>query len=68
MQKEDTGRRDPGEPDEVVLTGTEAAELLRVSVKTVLRLARKGDIPGRKVGREWRFARADVLAWLSSAA
>lgn len=51
-----------------MLTGIEAAGLLRVSVKTVLRMARDGELPGRKVGREWRFARADLLAWLSSAA
>lgn len=68
MLTEDEALGDPGGPDEAVLTGVEAAELLRVSVKTVLRLARDGELPGRKVGREWRFARADLLAWLSSAA
>lgn len=50
-----------------VLTGREAATLLRVSMKTLLRLAREGLLPGRKVGREWRFVRSELLAWLTSA-
>ena len=54
-------------PDEnEVLDTEEAAKLLRVSTKTVLRLAGDGELPGRKVGRAWRFRRGDVLAWLSS--
>jgi excisionase family DNA binding protein len=44
-----------------VLTTEEAAHLLRVSTKTVLSLARDGSIPGEKVGRAWRFLRADLL-------
>ena len=45
-----------------VLTTDEAADLLRVSTKTVLSLAREGILPGDKVGRAWRFLRSDVLA------
>jgi excisionase family DNA binding protein len=51
------------EVDEV-LTTDEAAELLRVSAKTVLALARKGALPGEKVGRAWRFVRADLIAFV----
>ena len=47
-----------------VLTADEAAELLRVSTKTVLALARQGALPGEKVGRAWRFVRADLLGYL----
>jgi excisionase family DNA binding protein len=47
-----------------VLTSAEAAELLRVSVKTVLVLARDGTLPGEKVGRSWRFLRADLLEFV----
>ena len=42
-----------------VLTADEAGELLRVSTKTVLTLARDGSLPGTKVGRAWRFLRLD---------
>lgn len=45
-----------------VLTAREAAELLRVSTKTVLSMARQGVLPGTKVGRSWRFLRTDLLA------
>lgn len=65
--REVAGQQGPEKPNEI-LTGAEAAALLRVSLKTVLRLARDGDLPGRKVGREWRFSRSELFAWLSSAA
>jgi excisionase family DNA binding protein len=47
--------------DAEVLTTEEAADLLRVSTKTVLTLVRHGDLPGEKVGRAWRFVRTDLL-------
>jgi excisionase family DNA binding protein len=47
-----------------VLTTEEAAQLLRVSTKTVLALARAGSLPGEKVGRAWRFLRADLLEYV----
>jgi excisionase family DNA binding protein len=47
-----------------VLTADEAAELLRVSTKTILALAREGTLPGEKVGRAWRFVRSDLLAYV----
>jgi excisionase family DNA binding protein len=50
--------------DTEVLTAEEAAELLRVSTKTVLTLARDGALPGTKVGRAWRFLRADLVAYV----
>jgi len=47
-----------------VLTAEEAADLLRVSTKTVLTLARDGLLPGTKVGRAWRFLRTDLVAYV----
>lgn len=47
-----------------VLTAEEAADFLRVSTKTVLTLARSGTLPGTKVGRAWRFLRADLAAYV----
>lgn len=53
------------DPDTVpVLTAEEAAALLRVSPKTLLGLAREGRLPGTKVGRAWRFLRADLLTYI----
>lgn len=51
-------------PDPEVLTVEQAAELFQVDADTVCTLAREGTLPGRKVGREWRFARAALLRWL----
>jgi excisionase family DNA binding protein len=47
-----------------VLTLTETAALLRISRPTLFEMLRKGEIPARKVGRQWRFNRAVVLDWL----
>ena len=49
----------------VVLTLEEAAELLRVEPKEMRKLAANGEVPGRKVGTEWRFSRDALLNWLS---
>ena len=56
------GQRDV--PPEV-LTAEQLADLLQVEVKTVRALATRGEIPGRKLGREWRFSRRAVLEWLA---
>lgn len=48
-----------------VLTPKEAAEYLSVHVRTLYRLVKKGDIPGRKVGGSWRFKKDALDAWLS---
>ena len=51
-----------------VLTPAQAATLLQVDEDAVLALAEEGRLPGRRIGDEWRFARAAVVAWLSGAA
>ena len=59
------GRADftPSDAPEV-LTVDQAAELLQVESDDVRELADSGDLPGRKIGDEWRFLRRAVLAWL----
>lgn len=47
-----------------VLTLEQLAELLSLDADSVQGLAEAGEIPGRKLGEEWRFSRAAVLAWL----
>jgi excisionase family DNA binding protein len=54
----------PAEPREV-LTLADAAELLDVEEEIVRTMAEAGDLPGRKLGDEWRFARGGLLAWLA---
>src|SRR2546423_9694032 len=47
-----------------VLSPAEVAELLQVDEPMVEELAESGDLPGRKIGQEWRFSRTAVLEWL----
>ncbi len=47
-----------------ILTLPEAATFVRVSPKTLGDLARNGEVPAKKVGREWRFLRSALEAWL----
>ncbi len=48
-----------------VLTAAQLAEVLQVEERTVRELAAKGELPGRKLGRQWRFSRQAVLDWLA---
>src|SRR6266478_5779807 len=47
-----------------VLTLGEAAALLRLPKEEVVRLAQSGKLPGRRIGKSWRFSRVLLLAWL----
>jgi len=38
---------------------------LSVHVRTIYRLAKNGEIPGRKVGGSWRFKKNALDEWLS---
>jgi excisionase family DNA binding protein len=49
-----------------VLTVEQLAEFLQVDEKEVRALAAKGELPGRKLGRHWRFSRQAVLDWLAT--
>ena len=49
-----------------VLNFEEAAAFLGVSTKTFTKVLRHENLPGRKVGREWKFSRAALIAWLSA--
>jgi excisionase family DNA binding protein len=49
-----------------VLTTAQLAEWLQVDDQAIAELADSGELPGRKVGGEWRFAREAVLAWLAN--
>ncbi|MFL5782199.1 MAG: helix-turn-helix domain-containing protein [Thermoleophilaceae bacterium] len=53
--------------DADVLTTAEAADLLRTDEETVEAMAKKGELPGRKLGDDWRFTRTALLRWLGGA-
>jgi excisionase family DNA binding protein len=53
------------EDSDVVMTSVEAAEYLKMHVKTVCRLAKEKKIPAKKVGSEWRFLKSVLDKWLA---
>lgn len=50
-----------------ILTIREVAQLLRVSVSTIYKLARDRHIPASKIGKHWRFTRRDLDEWVHRA-
>lgn len=52
-------------PDDF-LTVNEVAELLKVSDKTVRRLATRGELPSFRVGAQLRFRRTDIDTWVDA--
>ncbi len=54
------------EPTREILNIEEAAELLGVSLKTFNKVLHSEDVPARKIGREWKFARRALIEWVGS--
>src|ERR1700721_956604 len=52
--------------DETFLTTEEVLEYLQVNLRTVYRLIKAGKIPAVRVGRQWRFRKRDIDAWLDT--
>jgi excisionase family DNA binding protein len=53
---------------ERLLTPHEVAELTRLQIDTLYRLARRGDLPFLKLRGRLRFRRSDVRRWLDASA
>lgn len=52
-------------PDDLVFyTAAEVAAMLRLHLQVVQRKLQAGEIPGYRIGREWRVERAQLLGWL----
>jgi excisionase family DNA binding protein len=58
----DADRRARGE----ILTIRDVAAYLKLPVSTVYRLAERRDLPGHKVGRQWRFHKPVLDEWFRS--
>lgn len=48
-----------------LLTVKEMASKLRLSSQTLYKMVRHGEIPGVKVGNQWRFDPVQVHTWLT---
>ena len=47
-----------------ILTIKQVADYLKVTDRTIYRLAAAKKIPAFKVGGTWRFSRADIDSWI----
>ena len=47
-----------------IMTISETAQYLRISLSSLYKLAQGGRIPCQKVGRHWRFRREAIDRWL----
>ena len=53
--------------DDQLLTTDQVLEYLHLNLKTVYRLIKAGKLPAVRVGRQWRFKKRDLDAWLGGA-
>lgn len=52
--------------EEAIMNSKQAAEFLGVGERTIRQAARDGTLPGKRIGRAWRFSRRALLDWLSA--
>jgi excisionase family DNA binding protein len=51
-----------------IMTLKEVADYLRMSEKTVSRMAQEGRLPAQKLARQWRFQRTAIDSWMTNTA
>jgi excisionase family DNA binding protein len=49
------------EDDDDILTTGQVAKLPQIHRVTVAKLAQRDEIPGRRVGRSWRFSKSEII-------
>ena len=53
-------------PEEDILTIEEVARYLKMKPQTIYKWAQEGQIPGAKLGKEWRFRKQILDEWIDS--
>ena len=48
----------------LVMTAQEVADLLRVSYRVIIKMAKDNAIPAFMVAGQWRFSRSAILKWI----
>ena len=51
------------EGDEILTVG-QISKLLKLHQRTIYKLVRNGMIPGRRVGKKWRFLKSEIMNFL----
>jgi excisionase family DNA binding protein len=64
MQKPEDDQIKATDIFEPLLDSQQAAELMHVHPETVKRRARRGEIPGMKFGKVWRFRASGLEAYI----
>ena len=49
-----------------IMTPKEAAKYLGLHLITIYRLTKKGELPGFKIGGQWRFKKDLLEAWIAN--
>jgi len=47
-----------------IMTVDDVARYLKLKPQTIYKWAQEGKIPAAKLGREWRFKRSHINAWI----
>ena len=61
------GKVESPQVSEALLTLAEAAQVLRLSTRTVREYLKRGEIRGKIIGKRWKFKRADLDAFFENA-
>jgi excisionase family DNA binding protein len=67
MKKQKRSQADALPIGDRLLTLREAADVLRLSTRTLREYVSRGEIEGRIIGGRWRFRRADLDAFFANA-
>ena len=51
-------------PPPSLLTAKQVADILQWNPYTIIKKAEKGELPGFKMGKEWRFRQEDIVRWI----
>ena len=54
----------PNSEDQTFLTTEEVLGYLQTTPRTIYRLIKTGELPAVRIGRQWRFRRTDLDAWV----
>ena len=47
-----------------ILTLDELADYLKLSKSTLYKLVQRGEVPGTKIGKHWRFRKGTIDRWI----
>jgi excisionase family DNA binding protein len=50
---------------EPLLDDSQVGQLLGLHVKTIQKLARRGELPALRIGRYWRYRASELERWLA---